>query len=285
MENGVVLAEETGSGVHYDIPPGVFELLLDRNMNYSSGCYPGGTEDLDSAQIAKMDKIARLLGLRRGDRVLDAGCGWSGPALYLAETHGCHVTGVTLSPSQRDYALRWAESRGLSGHIAVEVRDVMDLSYSAGSFDAIMFLESIIHMPEKKAVFARCRELLKVGGRLVVQESHYDRAGMRDRYLSDRGFREVNEAFGFTGDLVSGGQMLCLMEDAGLIPESVDNISGDYIRTLSSWLGNLDQNADRMRAISERAYTMLRRYLMIALATYRSGGTVCYQIAARKCRG
>lgn len=284
MAGSAVLAGEQGSGVHYDIPPGVFELLLDRNMNYSSGCYPLGDEDLDAAQLAKMDKIARLLALRPGARVLDAGCGWGGPALYFAESYGCHVTGITLSPVQREHALRWAAQRGVRERIEIDVRNVMDLPYPGGSFDGIVFLESIIHMPEKAAIFARCRELLKTGGQVFVQESHYDRAGMRGRYLSDRGFDEVNKAFGYTADLVSGGEMLRLMEDAGLVPQFVDNISADYVRTLSSWLNNLDGRADGMRAISERAYMMLRRYLMIALATYRSGGTVCYQIAARKCR-
>lgn len=284
MEDGTGLAEKIGSEVHYDIPPGVFELLLDRNMNYSSGCYPHGEEDLDGAQVAKMDKIARLLDLRPGDRLLDAGCGWGGPALYFAETYGCHVTGVTLSPIQREHALVWAARRGLRERIEIEVRNVMDLPYPGGSFDGIVFLESIIHMPEKEAIFARCRELLKTGGQVFVQESHYDRAEMRNRYLSDRGFKEVNKAFGYTTDLVSGGEMLGLMEGASLIPQFVDNISEDYVRTLSSWLNNLDERAGEMRAISERAFTMLRRYLMIALATYRNGGTVCYQITARKCR-
>jgi len=284
MEDRAALAESSGSCVHYDIPPGVFELLLDRNMNYSSGCYPGGAEDLDSAQRAKMDKIARLLDLGPGDRLLDAGCGWGGPALYFAENYGCHVTGITLSTVQCEYALRWAEARRLAGQIEIEVRDVMDLPYPDGSYNGIVFLESIIHMPEKAAIFARCRELLKAGGQIFVQESHFDRAGMRDRYLSDRGFDEVNKAFGYTADLVSGGEMLCLMENAGLIPELVDNISADYVRTLTSWLNSLDGRAQEMQAISERGYAMLRRYLMIAHTTYRSGGTVCYQIAARKCR-
>jgi len=283
MENSLALAEKVGSEVHYDIPPAVFELLLDRHMNYSSGCYPPGVNDLHGAQVAKMDKIARLLDLRPGYRLLDAGCGWCGPALYFAENYGCHVTGITLSPVQRRHALEWAEKRELKGKLEVEVRNIMDVPYPDASFDGIVFLESIIHMPEKAAIFARCHELLKPGGKLFVQESHYDRAKMRSRYLSDRGFDEVNKAFGYTTDMVSGGEMLGLMEDADLIPQVVDNISEDYVRTLSSWLNNLDDGADQMKAISGRAYTMLRRYLMIALATYRSGGTVCYQITARKC--
>ena len=270
------------SAVHYDVPAAVFELLLDRNMNYSSGYYPTGHEDLDTAQEAKMERIAARLGLAAGDRLLDLGCGWCGPALYFAERHGCRVTGVTLSPVQRAHALAWAARRGLEDRLRVDVRHVMDLPYGAASFDHVIFLESIIHMPEKEALFRRCAELLRPGGRLFIQESCYDRESKREEYLSHRGFDEVNRAFGYSSHLVSGGEMLRGLEEAGLVPVHLENISAHYVRTLSQWLGNLDAHADRMRAVSDRAYWMLRRYLMIALATYRSGHTVCHLITAEK---
>lgn len=270
------------SAVHYDVPAGVFELLLDRNMNYSSGLYPTGGEDLHAAQVAKMERVAALLGLAAGDRLLDLGCGWCGPALYLAEHHGCRVTGVTLSPVQREHALAWASRRGLQDRLRVDVRNVMDLPYAASSFDHVIFLESIIHMPEKDALFRRCAELLRPGGRVLIQESCYDRESKRAEYLSHRGFDEVNRAFGYSSHLVSGGEMLSRLEEAGLVPVHLENISLHYVRTLSQWLSNLDTHAERMRAISERAYWMLRRYLMIALATYRSGHTVCHLITAEK---
>jgi cyclopropane-fatty-acyl-phospholipid synthase len=270
------------SGVHYDIPPGVFKLLLDRNMNYSSGWYACGDEDLDAAQVAKMGRIAHYAGLGTGDRVLDLGCGWCGPALYFAERYGCHVTGVTLSPVQREYAIGWAGRRGLNDRLAVDQRSVLDLPYADGTFDQVLFLESIIHMPEKAMIFARCAQLLRPGGRIFIQESNYNRASMRTRYLSDRGYEEVHRAFGNTSHLVSAGEMLMYLEEAGFVPEWVEDISAHYVRTLGQWLSNLDHHAAPMRAVSARAYTMLRRYLMVALATYRAGGTICHMITARK---
>lgn len=274
--------EKYGTGTHYDIPAAVFELLLDRHMNYSCGYYRKGDEDLDTAQIEKMRGIAHHLGLSKGHRILDLGCGWCGPALYFVEYFSCHVTGVTLSPVQRDFALQWATRRGLTGRLEVELQDVMDLHYPQNSFDHIILLESIIHMPQKEALFARCYDMLTPGGKILIQESHYDRSSMRSRYLSDPGFVEVNRAFGFTGDLVSGSEMLGYLEEARLVPGHLENISFHYQRTLTQWLDRLDTHAELIRSHSERAYRMLRRYLMIALTTYRSGQTVCYQIMAQK---
>lgn len=270
------------SGVHYDTPPQVFELLLDRNMNYSSGVYPHGDEDLDTAQLVKMAKVAGWLDLKPGARLLDVGCGWFGPALHIAEQYGVQVTGVTLSPVQREYGLAWASRRGLGQAVQIDVSDVLAMPYPGESFDAIMFLESIIHMPPKRQIFEACGALLRPGGRLFVQESNYDRDSQNERYRGDRGNREVDQAFGYTMDMVSAGRMQMEMEEARLVPYGLENISRDYVRTLSQWLGNLDAHADEMRAISQRAYLMLRRYLMIALATYRSGNTVCHMITAEK---
>ncbi len=276
-------AERIGDAcVHYDTPPRMFELLLDRHMNYSSGLYPTGTEDLDAAQVAKMAEVARCLALKPGMRLLDVGCGWFGPALHLAEQQGVHVTGLTVSPVQRDYALAWAERRGLRGAVEIDVCDVLAMPYAPESFDAIMFLESIIHMPAKRQIFDRCRTVLRPGGRVFIQESNYDRESQRERYRGERGFREVDRAFGFTGDMVSAGRMLMEMEEAGLLPVGLRDISADYVRTLGQWLRNLDAHADEMRAVSQRDYLMLRRYLMIALATYRSGQTVCHMMTAEK---
>lgn len=271
-----------GSAVHYDIYPQIFEYLLDENMNYSSGVYPRGDEDLGEAQIHKMRAIANFTDLREDDEVLDLGCGWGGPGLYFAENYGCRVTGVNLSPVQRDYANAWAQRRGLAERFGVQVCDVHALPFADESFDKIMFLESIIHMPDKEKIFQNCFRLLKPGGRVFVQESCYDRGSLEGKYRADGGYLEFDEAFGGSTTMVSGGQMLSQMEEAGLLPLHLEEIGQDYVRTLSQWLRNLDANSEAMREISKEAYLMLRRYLMIALGTYRSRHTLCHQITAQK---
>jgi len=276
-----VRAAATDSAVHYDVPPAVFEMLLDRNMNYSSGWYDGGEEDLDAAQVCKMERLAATIGLESGERVLDAGCGWGGPALWLAEHRGCRVHGINLSSSQCEYANAWAARRGLTERFRAEQCAILEFR-DPQPFDHVLFLESIIHMPEKAEIFARCREVLQPGGTVFVQESCYDRASQRTRYQSERGHREVDQAFGGTGAMVSAGEMIAFMEEAGLQPERLEDMSTHYVRTLSQWLGRLDQHCDAMRAVSDAAYRMLRRYLMIALATYRTGHTRCYQFTARR---
>ena len=63
-----------------------------------SGDVPSGENmrSLDAAQEAKLDLVARKIGLKRGMRVLDIGCGWGGAAQFMAECYGATVTGVTV---------------------------------------------------------------------------------------------------------------------------------------------------------------------------------------------
>ena len=53
---------------------------------------------------AKLDRLADLLALAPGDRVLEIGTGWGGFAIHAAKHYGCHVTTTTISPRQYEFA-------------------------------------------------------------------------------------------------------------------------------------------------------------------------------------
>ena len=272
----------TESRVHYDTDPRVFELMLDRNMNYSSGYYLNDDDTLDSAQIRKMNKIASICGMKPSTRLLDVGCGWSGPLLYYAEHYGCDTSGLTVSEVQRDWAMRAAKKRGLEHRVHIDIGDIVETDYRPESFDHIIFLESIIHMDDKAKIFALCRKILKPGGILFVQESCYDKNSLAGQYRNDRGFQAVDQTFGYTGTMVSGGEMLRLMEEAGLLPIYLENISAHYRKTLCQWADNLDQHATELKRATGNFFVQFRRYIMLALATYRAEKTLCHMIAAQR---
>ena len=58
---------------HYDIGNDLYERMLDKLLTYSCG-YWKDAQNLDEAQEAKLDLVARKLGLQAGMRVLDIGC-------------------------------------------------------------------------------------------------------------------------------------------------------------------------------------------------------------------
>ena len=82
-----------------------FEATLGEAMVYTSGIYHNGDESLVEAQAYKLDYVAQALGLKKGDNVLDIGCGWGRLAKHLAEKHGANVTRPLKEDLIRYYTL------------------------------------------------------------------------------------------------------------------------------------------------------------------------------------
>src|SRR5215510_412485 len=80
-------------------------------------------DDLDTAQERKLDYLCRKLRLRRGQRLLDIGCGWGGLIIYAAQHYGVEVLGITLSKPQAEVANERIRQAGLANRCRVEVRD------------------------------------------------------------------------------------------------------------------------------------------------------------------
>jgi tocopherol O-methyltransferase len=104
------------------------------------------------------------------DRVLDAGCGYGGSSLWLAEQIGCKVVGISVVPSQVQQAREIAHQRGLSHLVGFEAMDFCATTFPDSSFDVAWFLESAVHAQQKDAVITEAGRLLRPGGRLVIAE-------------------------------------------------------------------------------------------------------------------
>ena len=77
---------------HYDLGNDFYELWLDPSMTYSSARFATPDQSLEDAQREKYAALARSIGLKKGDHVLEIGCGWGGFAEYAAKEVGARVT-------------------------------------------------------------------------------------------------------------------------------------------------------------------------------------------------
>ncbi len=84
--------------------------------------------------------LADRIGMRPGQRVLDAGCGVGGSALWLAREGGVEVVGVTLVASQVERARRFAAEVGMAERVTFALDDYASRSFPAGAFDAARHL-------------------------------------------------------------------------------------------------------------------------------------------------
>ena len=216
---------------HYDLGNEFYRLWLDATMNYSSAWFDGDRSgDLVAAQEAKTRRALAECGIRKGDRVLEIGCGWGALAELAAREFGATVTGVTLSSQQ----LAWAEQRLAAASIAGDLRlqDYRDVGDAP--FDAIVSIEMFEAVGREywRDFFAVVPARLKPKGKACLQ-SITIRDDLFDRYVRSTDFIQQ---YIFPGGLLpSRREFRAAAASAGLSVISECEFGLDYAETLRRW--------------------------------------------------
>ena len=254
---------------HYDLGNAFYSAWLDPTMTYSSALYPDGETDLAAAQTAKYRALADALHLRPGMRVLEIGCGWGGFAEIAARDYGCHVTGLTISREQYDFAKQRAHDAGLSARIDIRLQDYRD---ETGRYDAIASIEMFEAVGEEywKTYFRQLRDRLVPGGR----------AGLQVITIDEKLFPNYRRELDFIRRYVFPGGMLPtpthlrdLGRAHGLAPVAERAFGGDYATTLVEWRTRFRAAWPRLTSLGfdERFRRLWEYYLAYCEAGFRVG--------------
>jgi cyclopropane-fatty-acyl-phospholipid synthase len=123
---------------HYDLGNDFFKLMLDDRMVYTCG-YWENAFNLEEAQEAKLELVAKKIGLKPGQKVLDIGCGFGSLLKYFAEKYDVRGVGITLSVEQKKFAEE--SCKGLPVEIRFQdyrdVREKFDHVVSIGMAEAV----------------------------------------------------------------------------------------------------------------------------------------------------
>jgi len=149
--------------------------LSPRNYAIHFGYWDAQTRTHAESLLNMNRALAERLGIRSGQRVLDAGCGVGGSAVWLARTRDVEVVGITLVASQVARARSYAEASDIVGKVSFEQHDYTQTTFPDGSFDVVWAMESACHALDKGSFVQEARRLLKPGGRLGMVE--YMRVG------------------------------------------------------------------------------------------------------------
>ncbi len=127
-------------------------------------------DQLHYGGTAAVDDALHTLAVGRGSRILDIGSGLGGPARYLAEKTGCHVTALELQPDLHDIARCLTVRCGLADRVQHVCGDILDYSACVRRFDAVVSWLAFLHIPDRSTLLRNCHQLLKPGGRLFVED-------------------------------------------------------------------------------------------------------------------
>jgi SAM-dependent methyltransferase len=115
--------------------------------------------------------FSEWLELSASSEVLEVASGSGGPALFMAATIGCRVTGVDRHEAGVAAGIEAARERGLSERVRFVCADARErLPFEDGVFDAVICVDSINHFYERAAVLRDWHRLLRPGGRLLFTD-------------------------------------------------------------------------------------------------------------------
>lgn len=224
------LGSRRNIAAHYDLGNAFFGPWLDAGMNYSSALY-SGAESLEDAQLSKLDRIAALLELSGGERVLEIGCGWGALAERLIRRYGASVCGITLSVEQLAYAKARLADAAAASRSELSLQDYRD---TVGSFTRIASIEMIEAVGERywPLYFATLRARLAKGGIAVVQAITI----AEDRFAAYRKRPDFIQRHIFPGGMLPTHSIITKeAARAGLNLVHHETFGASYARTLQEW--------------------------------------------------
>ncbi len=264
---------------HYDLGNDFYSLWLDDGMTYSSAVYADDADTLESAQRAKYQRILERIAPAPGSRILEIGCGWGGFA-ELAAARKCHVTGLTLSRAQLEYARARLAAAGHAQRTGIEFRDYRD---QTGTYDAVVSVEMLEAVGERwwPAYFAKVAGSLPPGGKAVIQSIVIDDA-LFERYRQGSDF--IQRYIFPGGMLPSPSRFRELASQAGFAIEDEFAFGLDYRRTLTEWRERFLARADAVRGLGfdERFMRLWEFYFAYCMAGFVSGSTDVMQFTLVK---
>ncbi len=155
---------------YYNVTQNHYEKWWGLNKSYSLhyGLWDSNTKNFHEALANTNITMMKLADIHNTDKVLDAGCGVGGAAVFIHQHSGAEVTGITLSQKQLKTANEMLRNNSISDKVNFKLMDYTQTSFADDSFDIIWACESICHCPNPKKFMDEAYRLLKKDGKLII---------------------------------------------------------------------------------------------------------------------
>jgi len=256
---------------HYDLGNSFYRLWLDREMVYTCAYFPMCDATLEDAQVAKMDLVCRKLRLARGERVVEAGCGWGSLALFMAKHYGVNVRAFNISSEQIAYARERAKAERLEGRVEFVEDDYRNVS---GTFDAFVSVGMLEHVgaADYPALGRVVERSLTGNGRGLLHFIGRNRPAPLNAWIKKRIFpgayvptlREVFEH---------------VLEPHQFSVLDVENLRLHYAKTLEHWRRRFLTSASQVEAMFDDTFVRTwHLYLAGSEAAFTTGSLQLFQV-------
>ena len=262
---------------HYDLSDKLYDLFLDKTRQYSCAYFETEKDSLYQAQINKMDRLADKLHLKKGDKVLDIGCGWGSLSRHFSSEYNCNVKGISLSEEQISYCLKKQKSSKNSKDLEYSLQDYRNEN---NFYDKIVSVGMFEHVgkPFYNTYFKKISDLLSEDGIAVMHTI----GNIRTPKLTPTFIRKYIFPGGYIPTL---SEIMPAVEKSGLIISDVEVLRLHYADTLRNWYKNFKKAEKQVIDLyDERFIRMWESYLNLSELSFRKGDNVVFQLVLTKKR-
>jgi len=276
---GTILNSKRNISYHYDIGNDFYSLWLDRTLTYSCAYFKKENDSLDRAQLNKYEHISKKLQLKKGETLVDIGCGWGGMMFYAAENYGVKCEGYTLSEEQYNYLVNEIKKRNLADSLKVYLKDYRE---ARGKFDKFVSIGMFEHVGKKfyPIFFDVVKKLLKPKGIGLLQTIGSSKDKPADPWITK---------YIFPGGFIPTLQVIInIMNQKGLVFFDIEDLRRHYAKTLDKWIERFEENINEVRKVlakslasskkAEQFIRMWRLYLNGSSVSFKMGNNRLYQI-------
>merc|ERR1739838_416687 len=234
---GIFQKQKRMSHANYDSAE--FQKFLDQQQYSRNGILRYekifGEDFVSTGGITTTSEFVAKLNLKKGDYVLDVGCGIGGSAFLMKREYGAKVLGFDLSKNMVDIAQERLEKHGMDD-VEFEIKDATLIDYPEGTFDVIYSRDTILHIDDKLALFKNFNKWLKPGGTLMITDyccTENEWSPDYAAYVKQRGYNLLSvKDYGKT------------IENAGFVNVEAIDKTADFIEILSDELVKFEKIKD-----------------------------------------
>lgn len=113
----------------------------------------------------KLNEILNICDIKKGDKILDVGCGTGVFTKKLVETQADCIVGIDLS----DKMIEVAKTNVTDNRVSFVTEDFYE--FCSDQYDCIIIYSAYPHFLDKNKFAEKINELLKAGGRFIIAHS------------------------------------------------------------------------------------------------------------------
>lgn len=220
---------------------------------------------LSLSGLEATDRLALEAGIGAENKVLDIGSGLGGPALHLAQSRGCSVTGVDLVLTNVETAQQRAMDRGLADRVGFQQGDAQDLPFADNSFDVIFSQDAWCHVPDKAQLASEVVRLASPEGRIAFTD------WVQTGPMSDETMAGVADALG-VANLATPEQYRDLFIGRGCKVRLHEDISDVFASTYTTVMDRLKTMEDEISSqFSPRVFAIMTEKNGALLEAFEAG--------------